>query len=90
MVGKIKIGDFTLVSVFKHRFEKEKNYLRPEFRGWTLGVWFEKSMIVGKKRFSDPQRWKEGLTHSYTVGVNLLVCKFWIAWDFGGMHLEEK
>jgi hypothetical protein len=89
MIKKIKAGDFTMISVFKHRFEK-KNYMRSDFRDWSLGVWFKRSMIVGKKSFSDPKKWKDGMAHSYTVGMNLLVCKFWISWDFGGMHLEEK
>ena len=89
MVGKIKIGDFTLISVFKHRFEKSKTW-RSDFRGWSLGLWFEKSKMVGRKDFSNPKRWKDGLVNSYTIGMNLLVCKFWISWDFGGMHIEEE
>ena len=56
MIGKIKIGNFTLISVFKHRFEKSKTW-RSDFRSWSLGVWFERSMIVGKKDFSNPKKW---------------------------------
>ena len=89
MVGKIKIGNFTLISVFKHKFEKRKS-LRTEFRDWSLGIWFERSVIVGKKDFSNPKKWKDGMVNSYKIGINLLVCKFWISWDFGGMHLGEK
>jgi hypothetical protein len=89
MVGKIKIGDFTLISVFKHRFEKKKT-LRSDFRDWSLGIWFERSKIVGKIDFSNPKKWSSRLVNSYTVGMNLLICKFWIAWDFGGMHIKEK
>jgi hypothetical protein len=89
MVGKIKIGNFILISVFKHRFEK-KETLRSDFRDWSLGIWFEKSKIVGKKEFSNPKKWSRGLVNCYTIGMNLLICKFWITWDFGGMHLEEK
>ena len=89
MIKMIKAGDFTLISVFKHRFEKKKT-LRSDFRDWSLGVWFERSMIIGKKDFSNPKKWGDGMVNSYTVGMNLLICKFWISWDFGGMHLEEK
>jgi len=88
MVGRIKIGNFTLVAVFKHRFEKRKS-LRTDFRDWTLGIWFERSKMVGKKDFSSPKKWGEGLVNSYMAGVNLLICRFWISWDFGGIHLEE-
>ena len=89
MIKTIKAGDFTMISVFKHRFEKSKTW-RSDFRGWSLGLWFEKSKMVGRKDFSNPKRWKDGLVNSYTVGMNLLVCKFWVTWDFGGMHIEEK
>ncbi len=89
MIKKIKAGNFTLISVFKHRFEKSKTW-RSDFRDWSLGVWFEKSKMVGKKNFSNPKKWGDGMVNSYTAGMNLLVCKFWISWDFGGMHLEEK
>jgi hypothetical protein len=89
MVGKIKIGDFTLISVFKHRFEK-KNHMRSDFRGWSLGIWFERSKIVGKIDFSNPKKWSSRLVNSYMIGMNLLICKFWITWDFGGMHIKEK
>jgi len=89
MIKTIKAGDFTMISVFKHRFEKSKTW-RSDFRGWSLGLWFEKSKMVGRKDFSNPKRWKDGLVNSYTIGMDLLVCKFWITWDFGGMHIEEK
>ena len=88
MVGKIKIGNLTLISVFKHRFEKKKT-LRSDFRDWSLGLWFERSMIVGKKDFSNTKKWVDGMVNSYTIGMDLLICKFWISWDFGGMDLEE-
>ena len=89
MIKTIKAGDFTLISVFKHRFEKKKT-LRSDFRDWSLGVWFEKSKMVDKKNFSNPKKWGDGMVSSYTIGINLLICKFWISWDFGGMHIEEK
>jgi len=89
MIKTIKAGDFTLISVFKHRFEKSKTW-RSDFRDWSLGVWFKRSMIVGKKDFSNPKKWGDGMVSSYTIGINLLICKFWISWDFGGMHIEEK
>jgi len=89
MIKTIKAGNFTLISVFKHRFEKSKTW-RSDFRDWSLGVWFKRSMIVGKKDFSNPKKWGDGMVSSYTIGINLLICKFWISWDFGGMHIEEK
>lgn len=88
MIGKIKIRNFTLISVFKHRFEKSKTW-RSDFREWSLGVWFEKSKMVGRKDFSSPKKWGEELVNSYEVGMDLLICRFWVSWDFGGMHLEE-
>jgi hypothetical protein len=64
--------------------------MRSDFRDWSLGAWFKRSMIVGKKDFSNPKKWGDGMVSSYTIGINLLICKFWISWDFGGMHIEEK
>lgn len=89
MIKTIKAGDFTMISVFKHRFEKSKTW-RSDFRDWSLGVWFEKSKMVGKRDFSNPKKWENEMVNSYTIGINLLICKFWISWDFGGMHIEEK
>jgi hypothetical protein len=89
MIKTIKAGDFTMISVFKHRFEKSKTW-RSDFRDWSLGVWFEKSKMVGKRDFSNPKKWGNEMVNSYTIGINLLICKFWISWDFGGMHIEEK
>ena len=72
---------------FRHRFEKNSRKYR-SFNRWELGVWFKKSKIVSSFKFEEPKEWKNNLVNSYSFGFELLLCRIWISWDFGGKHFD--
>ena len=88
MVKHVKVKEFNILFVFRHKWEKKKELLNSiDFRKYELGVFFEKTKVVSKNGFSNPKNWK--LVPSFMLGVNLLVCKFWITIDYNVMHLGE-
>lgn len=88
MIKKLNIKDLRIVFVFRHRFEKDQNKFDPIFKAWEISLWFRRFKIVGRKRFSQPNEWKDNLINSYQLGIKFLIFKTWIEWDRGGMHLE--
>lgn len=94
-LGRFKIGQTTFTFVFRHRFEPANDYdyigkfkYHSEFRDWELGMWFRKTKMVGKKNFKHPNEWKHNLVDSRMLGINLLICKAWVEWNRGGMHID--
>jgi hypothetical protein len=89
-VKDIKIRNCTISIVFRHRFEEKerKKSFDRTFKRWELGLWVKKSMIVGRKDFSNPKKWGSNLVPSWMFGVELFVCRAWFEIDFGGMHFE--
>lgn len=87
MIKRIKIGRLNICLVLRHRFEKQRRFSRT-FTRWEIGVWCKKDRMVGVSRFSDPTEWKNNLVNSYMLGIELLLFRAWINWDFGGAHIE--
>ena len=87
MIKHIKIGKCNITLVLRHRFEKKRRFDRT-FTKWEIGLWFKKDKMVGVNSFDKPENWKNNHVNSYMLGVNLLLFKAWINWDFNGMHLE--
>ncbi len=87
MIKKISIGRCNISLVLRHRFEKQKRFDRT-FRRWEVGLWFKKDKMVGRNNFSNPNEWGDNLVNSYMLGVELILFRVWINWDFNGMHLE--
>ena len=91
MTKEINIKNLHIIFVLRHRYEKElKKGFNYMFREWKIGVWFRKDLIVGKKDFNIPKKWKDGLVRNYQIGFDVLWAKMWIEIDFGGMHIKEK
>jgi hypothetical protein len=95
-VGKLDIGKLNITFVFRHRFEKSKDddilityWIGHEFREWEIGFWFRREKIVSRKEHRDLRKWKNYLVNSFTLGVNLLICKAWISWNINGLEIKE-
>jgi hypothetical protein len=95
IVKNIHVGKTRFTFVGKYRYSKIQkradNFM--DFRDWRIGIWFKKNKIVGRNNFSDPKNWKDNFVDNYTVGFDLLIFRWWVTWDKGGMHLginEEK
>lgn len=88
MITKLKIGDFNLIFVFRHKWDNmSKNRFNSEFRTYHLGFFFRKATIVGNKNFDIPNEWNKNLVNDYMIGINLLVCKMWINFNINGMSI---
>ena len=87
MIKNIKIGKCNISLVLRHRFEKRKRFDRT-FTRWEVGLWFKRNKIVGRNNFNTPKEWSSNFVNSYKLGVEMLLFKAWIYWDFNGMHLE--
>jgi hypothetical protein len=87
-----QIGKLNISFVFHHRFEKKDDYIfhSTNFRDWKISIWFKKDKIVGRKNFKNPKDWDKHLVNNYMIGIDLLIIKFWISFDYGGMYIEEK
>ena len=95
MNKQIKIGDSQFTFVLRHRWEKgsksildnyDANKLRKEL---SLGVYFKKDKVVGRvKKGSDKGETVkntfnvDNMVNDYYVGLNLIVCKFWVNFSF--------
>ena len=90
MVKTLKINKLNITWVFRHKWDKRSKAIEDRmFKGKvSLGLFFKKSLIVGKKNFETPNKWKSNLVPNYMFGLDLLVLKTWIDVDFGGMHLD--
>lgn len=81
------IGKLNIHIVLRHRFEKDSRKYR-SFTKWELAIWFRKNKMVASFKFEDPKEWKNNLVNSYSLGVELLLCRIWISWDIGGKHIN--
>jgi hypothetical protein len=86
MTKSINIRDLKIEFTFRHKWEK--NSIFTEFRKYDLGISFNKSKLVAKKRFNNPKEWGENLVNEYSIGINLLVIKFWVSICKGAMHFN--
>lgn len=90
MIKHISIGEMNISLVFRHRFEKPKDdevfVSRYSWPRYELGFWYRHAKMVAKKNFKNPSKWQHVSSHSF--GVELLICRFFINYDFGGMHLS--
>jgi hypothetical protein len=97
-VKRIKIGSFKMLFVFRHRYE----YLYAEdkvakkldditmWNKYELGLFYRRDHVVGRSNFKNVNEWKNNLVYSHMLGINLILCKAWISFDFGAMHLGGK
>ena len=92
-VKRFKIFKTTIVWVFRHRWEKDKdltNHIVWEMRRrFKLGIWFERSKVVGpvKKGNNREERVKNtfnnsNLVNEYMIGLDLVICKTWVTIKF--------
>jgi len=92
-IGRVKIGKVKFTFVFRHKFEKPEDAVgkfraRRYFNEWKVGLWYRRTKMVGEKEFKTPSKWTNNLVPSYTIGCHLLLCKFWVEWNKGGMCIE--
>lgn len=88
MISSFSIGPLNVSLVLRHRFEKRSNVWDRTFTRWEIGAWYKKSKMVGQTNFSNPKKWKNHLVTSHMLGIELLIFRAWIEFDFGGMHME--
>lgn len=97
MIARIKIGSLRADLVLRHRWEAgakdgilgsnyEAHKIRTEFQ---LGIWAKRNKVIGavKRRESgtvdiDKTFSINGLVNNYMIGIDLIVCKFWIDFTF--------
>lgn len=93
-LGKINIGGTEFTFVFRHRFEKARSEAEDfdnhfQWHDWKLGLWFKRNKVVGIKNFYKPDQWRKNLANQYMFGINLLICKAWLAICRNGMNIPE-
>lgn len=89
MVTKLKIRKVNLTFAFRHRWDNNDEFnFNSEFKDYRLGFWFKKSKIVGVKMFNNPKEWSNNLVNDYTFGVDLVVCKMWVSYNWGGKSIS--
>jgi hypothetical protein len=85
MYRQITLGKFKTSFTFRHKWDEiNKTSYRMDFRTYELGLWFRKDRIVGAKDFKTPKKWKLNMVNDYNIGINLIVFKFWISFNYGG------
>ena len=84
MIKKTKIGCCNIKFVFRHRFEKNQPIFSGEFRknDFELGIFAKKIEVVGVKDFNKPKLWSKNLVDVFIIGLELILCKFWIEVSF--------
>ena len=76
----------SITVTFTHKWEKTKNKWHNQ--GWRrkdLGIWFERTISLGKPKTGMAVNEIYTLENSakvYTVGLRLIVCKFWVSFSF--------
>jgi hypothetical protein len=87
MVAKIKIKKFNITFVFRHRWdEKNKSRFGSDFREYGLGIWFRPTKIVGRTNVQNHKEWSKNLVNDYMIGVDLIVCKAWVSFNYNGFE----
>jgi hypothetical protein len=90
--NKIKIGNFTSTFVFTHYWQKDKDWFERRMmrKPFTLGIWYKREKFVGpvrsgKNRDEVVKRTFNKKNHipEYTLGVTLIVVKFWVSFRVG-------
>jgi hypothetical protein len=92
-IKKFQIGRAGFTWVLRHRWEKDKgltNHTVWEMRRrFKLGIWFERSKVVGPVRKGKDRSETVGntfdnsnLVNNYMIGLDLIVCKTWISFSF--------
>jgi len=85
MIKRLKTGRFRFTFVFRHKWDSRDELMdSSEFRDYRIGLWFKINKIVGSKNFNNPKEWKNNLVNDYMIGVNLIICKAWITFNYGG------
>jgi len=86
MVKQIKIGNLNLNFVFRHKWDEKSKKSFTDFKNYEIGLWYRKSKMISTKNFQDPKKWGDNVVGNHTIGINLLVCKSWVAIDYNGKH----
>lgn len=84
MIKKIKIRNTKFTFVFRHRWEKSDDALvdytvQEMRRNFQLGLFLRIYEALGKfkGKGSNPSS-EKNCVRGYIIGVNLIVCKFWV------------
>lgn len=84
MSKEIKIKKFNFTFVFIHKWDTKGEY-NYEFREYRIGPWFKKNKVVGEHNFNKPNQWV--FVNDYMIGLDMIVFKFWVEFNYGGMSL---
>jgi hypothetical protein len=95
MIKKLKIGNFRISFVLRHRWEEGANCMIENYeahdirRTLQLGIWAKKYEAVGsvrrgKDRNETVKKTFNSSNHvnNYMIGLNLIVCKVWVSFTF--------
>lgn len=86
MTKTFEIKNFNITFVFRHKWDNVmSNFMT--FREYRLGGFFKRDKAIAKATFNNPKEWK--FVPTYMVGVDLLVAKCFVKFDWGVMRLKE-
>ena len=100
MIIRTKIGGFRASWVLRHRWEKGDsitNWTAAQLRKeWSLGIWAKLDKAVGQVKAGRTKQETikatftgTNLVNTWTIGLNLIVCKVWVNFAFSptfGQH----
>jgi hypothetical protein len=94
IVKHLNIGKLQIRFVFRHRWEKFEDETEKKindmtmWREWEFGLFYRRFHVVGSKNFNEPNEWEKNLVYKHMLGINLLICKIWFTFVYGGMHMK--
>lgn len=87
----INIKNLNLLFVFQHYWEKSEvmGITTRVFREQRLGIFFKKSKIVAEFK-KENEKIIPKLKNNFVFGIDLLLIKGWISFDFGGKYFKSN
>ena len=90
MIAKLKIGRLNLQLVLKHRWEDNGLISRLDFKTQRLGLWLRRDLVIGVRKRGRAAFDQDNLVSSWSLGLDLIVCRVWIGWDLGARHFNTN
>lgn len=90
MIAKLKIGRLNLSLVLRHRWERGDLVQRLDFKTRRLGLWWRRDLVVGVREQGRAAFDRNNLVPSWSLGLDLIVGRVWLAWDLGARHFNTN
>lgn len=89
MMKQFTIKKFNFIFVFENILNKKGliSRINPKY---SLGIWYKRNKIVSNTKFNTPDEWSNNLINSYMIGIDLIIFKTWINFDYNGKHFNTN